>query len=450
MTNMSRPKKSADPDLLQRLKLLMFFRVVFTSLLLGSTILIQSAERTSLLARPLVILYGLIVSVFVLSFIYGVLVRRVRNLPAFAFFQIAIDTVIVSLIIFVTGCFTSIFGFLYLVVIIYASLVMYGGGSLSMAAFCSLQLATMVLAEYYQLFEPLLTPGSPTAADFPGMYVLYKTMMMVLACFAVAYLSHLLTAQTRKTRTKLLALEDRFHRVEKLAAMGEMAAGLAHEIKNPLASIAGSIQLMREDMQSGRDQSKLMEIVLRETDRLSTLVTNFLLFARPPIGKSTAIKLDTALGEIVDLFKQQFQNGKPVEIVTELAPNIWTEMDPEHFKQVIWNLLLNAVDALDETGRVVVRLKSNRRDKVRITIADTGCGMTEDTLEAIFDPFFTTKSKGSGLGLSIVHSILESYDCWINVNSEKDLGTEFTIQLNRTAPPDQSAVAAGGRRLPKR
>ena len=419
-----------------KIKWLMFFRVLFTTLLLGSTIILQLNESSSPLARPLLLLYGLIAGIFLLSFIYSLILLRVKQGLLFAYIQCGIDTFIVTLIIYVTGCFASIFSFLYLVVIVYSSMLLFRKGSMIIASLCCIQYGIMVDLEYYGIILPSVMKGGALAADYDWSIVLYRIVMIIFACFAVAFLSSLLAEQAESTRKELLAMKDRVKRAEKLAAIGEMAAGLTHEIKNPLASLTGAIQLLKDEISYNYDHDKLMQIVLRETDRLSTLASDFLLFAKPPTGKVEKIKLDEALREIVELFEKDSACGGKILINNEFHPDIWIEMDPAHLRQVFWNLLLNAAEAIKGSG--VIKIKTyplNNNKHVCIKITDNGCGMSEETARSIFDPFFTTKHSGTGLGLSIVHSILESYNIWINVESEIDHGTTFTLNVKMIDPP---------------
>ena len=226
-------------------------------------------------------------------------------------------------------------------------------------------------------------------------------------------------------------MEDRVKRVEKMAYMGEMAAGITHEIKNPLASLAGSIQILRKEIPYDPEHDKLMQIVLRETDRLNTLVSNFLLFAKPPMGKIEIIELETALKETLKLFERNQSNSKRVSTTIDLASNIWVEMDPVHLRQVMWNLLLNAAEAIEGEGMINVKTYPVKPNYACIEVSDNGIGMTKRQIQSIFDPFFTTKPDGTGLGLSIVHSILESYNSWLDVVSKVGEGTKFTWKLNR-------------------
>jgi two-component system sensor histidine kinase PilS (NtrC family) len=259
--------------------------------------------------------------------------------------------------------------------------------------------------------------------------------MTILACFAVAFLSGLLSEQVRKTRIELEAMEDHVKRVEKMAYMGEMAANLAHEIKNPLASLAGAVQMLREDLPQFSDHEKLMQIVLRECDRLSELVNNFLLFARPTLGQPMPICLDRALEETAALFEKSSHCRNRIEVRTDLTPGVWVEMDPSNLKQVLWNLLLNAAEAIDGSGSIRIRLHAERQQRVRILIQDDGAGMSKEVAQSIFDPFFTTKPHGTGLGLSIVHRILESYGMRLSIESEEGRGTTVRVLLKRVEAP---------------
>lgn len=416
-------------DFVEKLKWLMFARVLVTSFLLGSTIVLHTGKTLTPLDTPLLVLYGMIAGVFLLSFIYAVLLNRLRRLLPFAYLQITVDTVVVTLVIFVTGSFSSIFSFLYLVVIIYSSLFLFRSGSLLIAAISTIQYGTMVNLEYYGVLNPVSMEGFSPAYLYPWSHVLYKVMIIIAACFAVAYLSNLLSEQVRKTKIKLEEMEGHVKRVEKMAYMGKMAANMAHEIKNPLASLTGSIQMLREDLPYDPNHDKLMQIVLRETGRLSELVNNFLLFARPTKGKMETLELDKALNDTIRLFEKSDKCRDLISIQNDFAPGIRVEMDPIHLRQVLWNLLLNASEAIDGAGTISIKTFQADGEFVTIEIADSGCGMSRELIQSIFDPFFTTKANGTGLGLSIVHSILESYGSRMSVDSRPGAGATFSLRL---------------------
>ncbi len=433
----------ADGETYGRLRLLMLFRVLFTTLLLGSTVILQFGRGYSVLDPPLVTLYVLIASIFFLSLLYAVMLPRVGALARFAALQIGIDTFIVTSVIFVTGGFASIFSFLYLVVIIYSSMLQERGGSVVMAGLCSVQYAVLVNLEYYRLFSPFVLDATPAAMAYPWRNVLYKVLITTISCFAVAFLSDMLAEQARRSRKTIKAMEERVRRVEKLASMGEMAAGMAHELKNPLAALAGSIQLLGQERLDNPVHDRLIQIALRETRQLNDLLTNFLMFARPPAGKPKAMQLDRAVAEIVSLFERDGTRAGSIAIVRRLTPGLWVKMDPVHLKQVLWNLLLNAAEAIEGEGTITVEVEAERGTAVRIRIQDTGCGMSAELLGNIFNPFFTTKADGTGLGLSMVHRILESCNGWLTVDSEPGRGSVFTVTLPRISPPSVASAAQG-------
>ncbi|MBL0714140.1 MAG: GHKL domain-containing protein [Desulfosarcina sp.] len=380
-------------------------------------------------------MYGVISTLFVLSLVYSVFQSRIARQDLFSYTQIAFDSVAATLIILVTGRFESVFSFLYLVIIIYTSIILYRRGSLIIATLCSFEYILLVVLEYQEWFQILNSVNTLTAVDYNWHFVAYRVVITITACFAVALLSSHLAEQALRTRKELKVMGDRVRRVEKMAAVGEMGAGLAHEIKNPLASITGSIQLLREEISFESGHDKLMQIVLREADRLSALVGNFLLFARPPSGKSEPIELDSAIPETIRLIAQDKRCRNTVTIQQSGRTGLWVVMDPDHFRQVIWNLLLNAVEAINGEGQVGVYIDRSKNGHVTIQISDNGCGISEEHMQSIFDPFYTSKPHGTGLGLSIVHSILESYDGWLEVDSQPGQGTRFTMKIKQIQAP---------------
>ncbi len=422
------------PEVYNRLKWLTFFRLVVTTLLLGSAGALQMGKEASYLTQTLVVVYSFTAGIFFLSAVYAWLLKHSRHYFFQAHLQITLDTFIVSLIIFITGGFSSIFSFLYLVVVIYAGVFLLRTWSFLTAILCSIQYGLLIALEYTGTIQPIISDNIPLASNVGELQVLYKILMILLACLMVAFLGNLLAEQARKSRRELAAMEAHVKRVEKLAAVGEMAAGLAHEIKNPLASLSGSIQLLQEDTEPDAAHSKLMKIVLRETDRLSSLLSNFLMFARPPAGEPQTIALEKALSDTIALFEKNSKYRDTIIIRKNFEDGIWIEMDPAHLRQVLWNLLSNASEAIDGDGVIDITVSTDRR-QVLLQIRDTGCGIPEDKLRLIFDPFYTTKARGTGLGLSIVHSILESYGYRLDVESRVGKGTTFTIHFIRVNPP---------------
>lgn len=232
--------------------------------------------------------------------------------------------------------------------------------------------------------------------------------------------------------TRLIEMEDQMRRQERLATVGSLAAGIAHEIRNPLASLSGSIQMLQSELDLKGDHKHLMDIVLRETDRLNTIITEFLDYARPRSNQRERLALDAVVNETIELFKNNrvFHDG--ISIRCDVAPHMTVTGDPQRLRQVFWNLLINAAQAISGKGAIGISAApgtDDRSDEVIIRVSDTGTGIATEHLENIFDPFFTTKADGTGLGLAIVYRIVDDLGGSIDVKSEHGKGTIFTIWL---------------------
>jgi two-component system sensor histidine kinase PilS (NtrC family) len=430
-----------EGELRERLQKLTLLRLVFSALLLGSTLFLEVSREDPPTTAARFILYGLIGFIFCASLAYTLAIGRVARVRRLALAQILADTLIVTLILLATGGYSSPFSFLYLVVIVYSSLLLGRRGTVMIAALCIIQFGIMVDLEYFGLLNPFQSAGN-RMSSIPGWDdAITKIATIMAGCIIVAFLSSFLSDQLLRTRRELHLMEAHVKRVEKMAAVGEMAARLAHEIKNPLASLSGAIQMLREDTRFDPDHDRLMRIILREADRLSSLSSNFLLYARPPAGKIQPVEVEKALRETVELFGKRGANGKRVTTTLVAQPGIWVAMDPAHLQQVLWNLLVNAAEAIEDSGQIRIELSTLRDRQVCLQVADTGAGMSAETIKFIFDPFFTTKACGTGLGLPIVHRILEAYQGRIDVYSEPDQGATFRIYLRQINLPADPAAA---------
>ncbi len=427
-------KNTPEYDQYRKLQWLIFFRVLFALALLASTAFAGIRHNATFLTPPFLYLNGIGVLAIALSVAYGLFLRNIRHVTAAAYLQVVADTLLVSAIIFLTGGFSSVFSFLYILVIIYASMVIFRRGGMVTAVLCSLEYGVMVDLQYYGLIHPFNVAPDALMLSYGWGYVVFRIAMTIAACFAVAFLAGYLSAQERRAKKDLWAMEDQVRRVEKLAAIGEMAAGLAHEIKNPLASMSGAVQVLKDEVPGDGDNARLMGIVLRESERISSLVNEFLMFARPQPGNKKRIWLDRELREIAKQF-QTSPGQSRIVLRTDMESDIAVEIDPEHLRQVVWNLLANAAEAAGDNGRIMLGLQAQSGSYACITVADNGCGMSEEIQQSIFDPFFTRKSKGTGLGLSIVQRIVTSNEGLIHVQSTPEMGSTFTVRLPLAAPP---------------
>jgi two-component system sensor histidine kinase PilS (NtrC family) len=433
------PTFQLDQEIFTRkVKWLISCRFIFALLLLGSTIAYQIGNQSYTFAGPIAVLYALSGAIVLLSAVYGLfypILRRYQQL--FIASQVGIDSFCISLIIIVTGGYASVFSFLYLVVVIYSSVFVLKRGALIVALLCCLQYIGLLLLELHEVIEPIDYGGTIVSSAITGMQVFQKSAIMTAACFSVGFLSGYLSDQERQSKAELMAMEAHLDRVKNLAQIGEMAAGLAHEIKNPLASLSGAIQILKSEIEANTDNMRLMHIVLRETDRLSSLVNNFLTFARPSAGQAKRVNLGAALAEIVTLFEKDGSIDKRIRVDIKKTEDIFIEIDPLQLRQVVWNLLLNASESIGNEGIVTITIQNRKNGWVMVEIADDGCGMDDETINAIFNPFFTTKPNGTGLGLSIVYRILETYGCRMDVRSKPGRGSVFSIFFEMIDPAEQ-------------
>ena len=556
--------RSTEPrdEFLTKLNWLMFSRVMIVTFLLGSTLLIDFKDTSRILGPYLISLYVVIGATYALTLIYAFLCRRIKNLVPFAYVQIILDLVYVTLIVYITGGIDSIFSFLYILSIINASILLYRQGGLLIASLSSVCYGACITLEYWGIL-PSLAGLSGRVASYQVRDIIYMVFINVLAFYATALLSSFLAEQLRRSREELKErevdikelealhhnivqsigsgiltqnqkgeitsfniaaqeitgyeardvlgfrfdevfpaaaalgdrlqdrsycgplsrfeinfskpdgtrlflgfstsvlrgktgnemgkiltfrdltafreMEDRMKRMDRLAAVGQLAAGIAHEIRNPLTSLSGSIQVLRDELHLNDENRRLMEIALSETERLNGLITDFLLFAHPEQGERKSVDASSLVKETLALFANSPECRNGLRITTSITPSLFVLGDKSQLKQAFWNILRNAAQAQPGSGFIHVDLhQALERDDcppgatgpwVAVAFQDGGDGIPDDIQKKIFDPFFTTKENGSGLGLAITFRIIEQHQGEIGIRSEPHHGTEVFLFL---------------------
>lgn len=238
--------------------------------------------------------------------------------------------------------------------------------------------------------------------------------------------------------TELKRLELHMRRAERLATVGQLAAGVAHEIRNPLASISGSIELLRLAPQVSDDDRSLMTIVTREIDRLNALITDLLEYANPRPPQLVECDLAVVADETLQMLRQDRAFAE-VEVSRAGPASVPVLADPAALRQVLWNLLRNAADASAAGGRHVAVRVLDGDDGVGVEVRDDGAGIPPEHVARIFDPFFTTKRRGTGLGLATTHALVADHGGRIDVDSAPGRGTTMTVRL-----PRRPALAPAG------
>jgi two-component system sensor histidine kinase PilS (NtrC family) len=537
-----------DEDLKRKLIWMMTLRMVIIITLLGSAILIQLVSRTILPINPL---YFLIFLTSVFTLLSAFFFNKMKNLKLMAYLQLSGDILVITLLLYITGGVKSSFSFLFILIIISASILLYRRGSLYIASLSSISYGVLVLLLQYRII-PYYDLSPEEIADISYGLLYYYIFMHFFAFYSTALMSSYLSERLKRTRTALeemdedlsdlrllhqkiidnmtagllitsldgqinfinepgidildLSIQDllgskinkmfveeidmplviemlktgkivslerslmqgtkgvligmtisylhsqkgvptgfmlifqditesrkmerQFRLQERMAAIGTMAAGIAHEIRNPLASIRGSVQLLKSELHLNEDQAKLMDIVLTESTRLDQTIRNFLTYAKPKQLSRASQDLKTLVGDMLEFIKKG-PDLKPFHKIEFQATDedFHHEIDADQIKQVIWNLSINALRSMPEGGRLRVTLQHDHQGDIVLAFLDEGGGIEPERLDSIFDPFQESTTGGSGLGMAIVYRIIEDHHGQIQVDSTLKRGTTMTILL---------------------
>jgi signal transduction histidine kinase len=229
-------------------------------------------------------------------------------------------------------------------------------------------------------------------------------------------------------------MEQRVRQADRLATIGRLSANIAHEIRNPLASLSGAIEALARELPADSGRDRLVEIVLRESDRLNHIIRDFLEYARPAPMTPHPVNLAELLEEVLVLVEHRSHPAE-LKVVREFADALPARVDPQQLRQAIWNLCINAVQAMPEGGELRVGgrlLPGSKPTRMQLWVSDTGHGIAEGDLPQIFEPFFSTKAEGSGIGLALVYRVVQDHDGQIEVRSQPGVGTTFLLTLPST------------------
>ncbi len=549
-------------DLRTRLSTLIALRLLVSTLLLGSAVLMEVRGGGAYPINPYFALIGI---TYALSIAYVATLRVVERRPWLLDAQLGADAVLVSAFIGVTGGVTSYFSSLYFLPIIAASRIRFRRGALQLATLTSLLYIGLVSSQYAGTSQAVASAWRwMDAASLPPLgMAAYMIAINVFGFFAVALLSGSLAEGWRTAGAKLerasMAIADlrefnelvinnllsglvtagddglvlTFNRAagaitgiapdqaigrhladlfqlpdgergelaglaamktlrtdlqyarpdgtavevgftattlafpdgrlgylatfqdvtqvrrlerqarmqQRLAAVGEMAAGIAHEIRNPLASMSGSIQVLRQELSLSDEQAQLMDIVVRESDRLNDTIRSFLTYAKPQRFAVRRLDVGALVRDVGLLLRNGPEVGERhrVDVDVPIEP-LWYEADDTQLRQVLWNLASNGLRAMPDGGALRLAVCVEPNGALRLEVADTGRGMTGDELEHMFQPFRSSFQNGTGLGLAIVHRIVQDYGGGIDVSSDVGRGTTFRVRLPKrfaaTGPAD--------------
>jgi two-component system, NtrC family, sensor histidine kinase PilS len=223
------------------------------------------------------------------------------------------------------------------------------------------------------------------------------------------------------------AMEERLRQADRLATLGRLSANIAHEIRNPLASLTGAIEVLAASGTAGELRDRLANIVIKESGRLNAILRDFLEYARPAPLTRARMNVCETVDEVLILLEQKASPGT-LKVARELPPALEWDVDPQQFRQAIWNLCLNAVQAMPEGGELRVAA-AVVNGALTVRVSDTGDGIGATDVHHVFEPFFSTKPGGSGLGLALVHRVLQDHGGEIEVESTPGIGSTFTLRV---------------------
>ena len=535
---------AANDHLKKQIQWLLFLRVLFLSLMLGTSVLLQ-AKTPSIFLPPLHYLAYFIAGLYVFTILSSLAVRLIQCYSRFGYLQITLDTLLVTLLVFSTGGSQSVFTVVYFFPIVMGAFMLFRRGSLLFAALSTLLFGALLLVEYgghassfvhaypSQLnnFQMLLHYFSiysltfflvailssmlstrlqkaeaelfQTASDYDRLSFLYKQIfddintgiitvdagnrvtsfnraaevitgyksgeilgqelpqafpgletprlhderrhMAIISrkrgeTIPVGYSCSKLNAPddnengyvyTLQDLSQIKKMEAQVQQAEKMATIGEMAAGIAHELRNPLAAISGAVQLLERETQDSSVNKRLFGIIMRESDRLDATIHDFLLFSKPVSPEKKWFSLQALTREALETLGQNPDWNPALTIDLEIRPELNCWGDPQLIRQVLLNLIANSANACRdiENGRILLRAQETPEAAIILEIADNGTGIPDGIRERIFEPFFTTRETGTGLGLAIVDQIIHSHGGKISLSDCQPQGTIFSVSL---------------------
>jgi two-component system sensor histidine kinase PilS (NtrC family) len=405
------------------------YRLVVITSLLVSAFIIQLSSPDS---QPNLPFYYLILGAYGFSaFFFGLYVWG-RGLVVQAYVQVVFDLLLITAFVYISGGIASSMYFLYLFPIIAASLVVSGRAGFLAASLSAILFGLLVDGVYFG-FISAFQPEHVVKTSLGSMLVTIFIAWGVF--FVIAAMMSYLAGSLRRTREALRAAEKELILRERLSEAGRVSASLAHEIRNPLAAISGSVQVLKKELALSAEQRDLMDIVLKESERVSHSLEQFLDFALPSKKVFSVISLTDILDEMLKILQGGGELDGKVEVTGNFrSSDLHYFGNAGQFKQVFWNLIKNAVKAMPEGGRLRLDFRGPQKKEIRIVVADSGRGMTDEDKKHLFEPFYSGFENGRGLGMSIVRKIVDDYDGRIDVRSELNKGTEVAITLPLRKP----------------
>ena len=535
---------AANDHLKKQIQWLLFFRVLFLSLMLGISVLLQT-KTPSIFLPPLHYLAYFIAGLYVFTILSALMVRIIKCFSRFGYMQITLDTLLVTLLVFSTGGSQSVFTVVYFFPIVMGAFMLFRRGSLLFAALSTLLFGSQLVIEYGGYASRFVQTYPSHLSSF--QMLLHYFAIYSLTFFLVAILSSMLSTRLQRTEAELFQtasdydrlsflyqqifddintgiitvdadsrvtsfnraaelitgyrpgeiigrnlsqifsgleiplrdderrhmttlprrdgetipvgyscarlnapedtengyvftlqdlsqikkMEAQVQQAEKMATIGEMAAGIAHELRNPLAAISGAVQLLERETRDDSINKRLFDIIMRESDRLDATIRDFLVFSKPVNPEKEWFSVLALAREALETLGQNPDWNSALHLDLEIPSDLNGWGDPQLIRQVLLNLVANSANACRtmENGRILLRAEEQSENAIVLEVIDNGIGIPEDLRERIFEPFFTTRETGTGLGLAIVRQIVHSHGGTISLRDALPQGTLFSVSL---------------------
>src|SRR5450432_2379287 len=369
---------------------------------------------------------------FGLTGLYAILLRGGRHMERLAEVQLTVDQLIWTVVVYLTGGASSgATSFYGLWCLVGASLMGLRGAALAAISGAASYGALVFCLQRGMISSPPDQPSSiyRLSPDELTFYVLVNLLVLIV----VALLAGTLADRLRWTGGELAAATERADQAERMAGLGRLAAGLAHEIRNPLGSIAGSIQLLRTAEGLSDEDQRLCDIIQRETSRLNDLVTDMVDLSKPKKPLFAVVDAARVAREVVSLAAKSGRAVSDVEVSYSGAEAVHVWADGAQLRQLIWNLVRNAVQASSPSDGVEVAVEVIA-GRAWLRVSDRGVGIDEMSRARLFDAFFTTRSQGTGMGLAVVKRIADEHGFSILVDSSRGRGATFCVDLGALRP----------------
>ncbi|MFQ5721445.1 MAG: nitrogen regulation protein NR(II) [Candidatus Aminicenantales bacterium] len=410
----------------QRKYLLSFIllRLIIVTSLLISAVIIQFSTSIFL---PLDPFYYLILTFYLFSLVYFIFYLWNKSYNLQVYFQILVDILLITALVYISGGLKGSFYFLYIFDIIAASIILSSRTAFLTAALSAIFFGFLVEGMYFRII-PFF--NNEQQIELSLGVVTNNIFISWGVFFLVALLMNFLNRNLRKTREQLRLAQKELEIKNRLALVGEVSAQLAHEIRNPLTAIAGSIQLLNEELPLNEEQKELMKIVIKESKRVSKSIEQFLNVTFKEKVEYSDIDLGALVKETITLLEKGGELNGMHRIVGNFRSNkvkYWGQA--EHFKQIFWNLIKNSIKAMPSGGTLAIEINQKNGNQLQFKFTDTGRGMTEEEKSRVFEPFYSGFKNGIGVGMSVVRRIIENYQGSLQLFSKPKKGTEIVITL---------------------